>query len=71
MQAAFEFQSKRHGGVLDRCIAALDGWLCRSQVPMSEETLNKASYFSEHCQCHGLNVQVACDARCRFIFLFM
>ena len=38
-------------------------------VPTSEETLNKASYFSGHYQCHGLNVQAACDARCRFIFL--
>ena len=68
-QAALEFQSKSHGGVLDGCIAALDGWLCRIRVPTSEETLNKASYFSGHYQCHGLNVQAACDARCRFIFL--
>jgi len=58
-QAALEFQSKSHGGVLDRCIAALDGWLCRIRVPASEETLNKASYFSGHYQCHGLNVQPA------------
>jgi hypothetical protein len=36
---------------------------------MSDEMLNIASYFSGHYQCHGLNVQGACDARCRFIFL--
>jgi hypothetical protein len=28
-------------------------------------------HFSEHYQCHGLNVQAACDAGCRFIYFFI
>lgn len=68
-ESAMNFAAKSHGGSLDGCIAALDGWLCRIQVPPAAETMNKASYFSGHYQCHGLNVQAACDAACRFIFL--
>jgi hypothetical protein len=33
------------------------------------ETMNKSSYFSGHYQCHGLNVQVASNVACRFIFV--
>jgi hypothetical protein len=54
---------------LNGCIAALNGWLCRIWVPAAAETMNKASYFSGHYQCHGLNVQAACEASCRYIFL--
>ena len=31
--------------------------------------MKKLSYFSGHYQCHGLNVQAARDAACRFIFV--
>jgi hypothetical protein len=49
--------------------SALDRWLCRIQVPPASETMKKLSYFSGHYQCHGLNVQAARDAACRFIFV--
>jgi len=68
-KSAADFAAKSHGGELNGCIAALDGWLCRIQVPTASETMNKSSYFSGHYQCHGLNVQAACNAACRF-FLF-
>ncbi len=67
--AALAFKAKSHGGMLNGCIAALDGWLCRIKVPTMHDTMNRGSYFSGHYQCHGLNVQAACDAKCRFIFL--
>jgi hypothetical protein len=61
---AADFAAKLNG-----CIAAQDGWLCRIQVPPEAKTMNKSSYFSRHHQCHGFNVQAACDAVCRFIFV--
>ncbi len=33
------------------------------------DAMNRGSYFSGHYQCHGLNVQAACDVKCHFIFL--
>ena len=35
---------------------------------MEESEGNPRSYFSGHYNKHGLNVQAACDSRCRFIF---
>jgi hypothetical protein len=67
-QSAADFSAKSHGGALNGCITALDGWLCRIQVPPAAEKMNKASYFSGHYQYHGLNVQAACDKGFRFIF---
>jgi hypothetical protein len=68
-KSAAKFAAKSHGGELNGCIAALDGWLCRIQVPPASETMNKSSYFSGNYQCHGLNVRAACDVACRFIFV--
>jgi len=66
---ALEFQGKSSFGMLNGCIGALDGWLCRIQVPTPKDTPNVSSYFSGHYQCHGLNVQASCDARCRFTWI--
>jgi hypothetical protein len=55
--------------VLNGCDGALDGWLCRIRVPSSSEVIKVQSYFSGHYQCYGLNVQVTCDASCRFTSL--
>ncbi len=35
--AALLFKVKSHGGMLNGCIAALDGWLCRIKVPSMHE----------------------------------
>jgi DDE superfamily endonuclease len=51
------------------CIAALDGWLYQIKLPSMLDTMSRGSFFSGHYQCHGLNVQAACDAKCHFIFL--
>lgn len=68
-RVALEFQQKSSFGVMDGCVGALDGWLCRIKVPLSKDTSNIRSYFSGHYQCYGVNVQAACDARCRFTYL--
>jgi hypothetical protein len=64
-KSADEFHQCSGEGVLNGCVAALDGWLCRIRVPNAGETLRVTSYFSGHYQCHGLNVQATCDANCR------
>jgi hypothetical protein len=68
-RTALEFQGKSSFGVLDGCVGALDGWLCRIKVPLGKDTSNIRAYFSGHYQCYGVNVQAACDSRCRFTYL--
>jgi len=63
-KSADEFCQCSTGGVLNGCVAALDGWLCRICVPSVRETNRITSYFSGHYQCYGLNVQATCDANC-------
>jgi hypothetical protein len=65
-KSADEFCQCSTGGVLNGCVAALDGWLCRICVPSVRETNRITSYFSGHYQCYGLNVQATCNANCRF-----
>jgi hypothetical protein len=68
-KVALEFQKKSSSGMMDGCVGAIDGWLCQIKVPSASDTANIASYFSGHYQCYGINVQAACDARCRFTYL--
>ena len=68
-RSAAEFKSISSHGVIDGCIAALDGWLCRIRVPSAKEVRKVTAYFSGHYQCYGLNVQATCDASCRFTSL--
>jgi hypothetical protein len=68
-ELALDFQSKSSNGTLDGCVGALDGWLCRIKVPLGKDTSNIASYYSGHYQCHGVNIQAVCDARCRFTYM--
>ena len=56
-EVAIEFQGKSSFGVLDGCVGALDGWLCRIKVPLGKDTSNIASYYSGHYCCYGINVQ--------------
>jgi len=68
-RVALEFQGKSSFGVMDGCVGALDGWLCRIKVPIGREASNISSYFSGHYHCYGINVQAVSDSRCRFIYL--
>jgi hypothetical protein len=67
-KAAQEFECHMSHGIMNGCVAALDGWLCRIHVPTPEVEKVKP-YFSGHYQCYGLNVQATCDADCRFTSL--
>jgi DDE superfamily endonuclease len=67
-KAAADFKEISSYGVIDGCVACLDGLLLPIQTPRASETGHVKSYFSGHYQMYGVNVQAACDAHCRFVY---
>ena len=67
-QAVEDFKQHSTNGVIDGCVACLDGLLVQIQTPSSSETGNVKSYFSGHYHTYGLNIQAACDSECRFVY---
>ncbi len=67
-KAANDFKQCSTYGVIDGCVACLDGLLIRIQTPLSQETSNVKSYFSLHYQAYGLNIQAVCGTRCCFVY---
>ena len=67
-EAAEQFKEHSTNNVMEGCVAALDGMLLRIHTPASRETGNVKSFFSGHYQDYGINVQAACDSRCRFVY---
>jgi hypothetical protein len=65
--ASMAFKSISSNGVIDGCVGCVDGLLMKIQTPSSSEAGNVKSFFSGHYQTFGINIQAACDARCRFI----
>eukprot|EP00918_Siedleckia_nematoides_P030227 GHVU01065363.1.p1 GENE.GHVU01065363.1~~GHVU01065363.1.p1 ORF type:complete len:449 (+),score=34.39 GHVU01065363.1:334-1680(+) len=65
--AASQFRQKSDNDVIKGCVATVDGWLLRVQTPAANEVGNVKSFFSGHYQAYGVNVQVACDHRSRFV----
>ena len=65
--AAQEFEALSSKGAIKGCVACIDGFLLQIQVPASRETGNVKAYFSGHYQAYGVNVQAACDHKCRFV----
>lgn len=66
--AASEFRKLSGHHIIDGCVAAIDGYLLQIQTPSSSETGHVKAFFSGHYQAYGINVQAACDARCRFVY---
>lgn len=66
--AAMEWKEYSTSGIVSGCVACMDGLLLQIQTPPSKDTGNVKAYFSGHYQTYGINVQAACDAKCRFIF---
>ena len=64
-----DFQNISSRGVIDKCCCAIDGYLLHIKVPNKDEAKNVRSFFSGHYQKYGINIQGACDAYCRFLFL--
>lgn len=65
-QSAAGFARRSKNRVLVGCIGAIDGWLCRIQVPRRTEVKRVTSFFSGHYQCCGVNVQACVDHHSRF-----
>jgi hypothetical protein len=57
VKAAAKFEQPSSDGTLNGCVGALDGWHCLIHVPLASEVKKVQSYFSDHYQCNGLNVQ--------------
>ena len=68
-KAAADFQSISHLGVFGNVVCAVDGYLLKLIEPSKKHVGNVRSFFSGHYQCFGMNVQAACDAHCRFVFI--
>ena len=59
-QAANEFESLSSHGAIKGCTGAI-------QTPAANKTGNVKKYYSGHYYRYGINVQAACDYKCRFI----
>jgi hypothetical protein len=66
-EAAQGFESLSTQAALKVCVACLDGYL-QIKVPACSETGNVKSYFSNHYQTYGINIQATCDHKCRFVY---
>ena len=66
-KAAAHFNAISSHRVIKGCVGALDGLLVETEAPSSKEVANPKSFFSGHYHHMGINVQAACDAKCRFI----
>jgi hypothetical protein len=66
--ACSNFKAISSNGVIDGCVACLDGMLLQIQTPTATKTGHVKSYFSGHYQTYGINVQAACDAHCQFVY---
>jgi hypothetical protein len=61
---AKEFAKFSHG-VMENCVLAVDGWVCRTRAPYKKEVDDVKSFFNRH-GCFALVVMAGCDANCRF-----
>eukprot|EP00903_Cladosiphon_okamuranus_P018816 g17307.t1 len=60
------FKRKSSNGVLDSCVACVDGLFVKTQAPSSLETANVLGYYSGQKSAYGINVQAMCTADYRF-----
>ena len=63
------FKEISREGIVDGCVACVDGFLVPITVPSSDETANQLAYYSGHYNTNGVNVQAACDSNCRFVYV--
>ena len=65
--AGFSSISTNH--VMTECAAVLNGYHMAITTPPKKEVHNIKSYFSGHYQTYGINIQVACNHNCWFLFI--
>jgi DDE superfamily endonuclease len=64
--AANNFRSLSTNNFMNGCVGVMDGLLLRIRIPPNTEVGNVKSFFSGHYHAYGINIQAACDHRCRF-----
>ena len=57
-RAALGFKSISLHGIMDGCVAAMDGILIKIRTPPTSQVGNVKAFFSGHYQAYGVNVQV-------------
>jgi len=68
-KVATEFAAVSTDNLVRGCVGCIDGFLAISKRPtMKESSGHPRSFFSGHYGVYGLNVQVVCDVKCRFLF---
>jgi DDE superfamily endonuclease len=67
-EAALSYNNVSSHKVVAGCVLCVDGMLLRINTPKECESANTPAYFSGHYQDYGINVQAACDSRCRFVY---
>ena len=65
--AANNFKLLSSNRVIDGCVACVDSILLCIKTPSPSKTGNVKAFFSGHYHAYGINVQAACDSRCRFV----
>ena len=62
------FSSISTNCVVTECVAVLDRYHMEITTP-PKKVHNVKSYFSDHYQTYGINIQAACDHNCHFLFI--
>ncbi len=69
MESTQKFQKESTGGIIDGCVACLDGMLLPIQTLSSDKTGNDTAHYSGHYAEYGINIQAACDSVCQFVYV--
>ena len=69
VECACGFTSISTNHALHECVAVLDGYHLQTITPSKKEVYNVQSCFSGHYQTCMINIQVACDHNCHFLFI--
>lgn len=66
---ATDFSAVSTANLVRGCVFFIDGILGISKRPtMKESSGDPRSFYSDHYDVYGLNVQAVCDVNCRFLF---
>jgi len=57
-RAALGFKAISLNGIMDGCVAAMDGILIKIKSPSTSQAGNVKAFFSGHYHAYGVNVQV-------------
>ena len=66
-EAAHGFASLSFQAAIKGCVACLDGFYCRYKYLQAVRQAFQDRFLG-HNQIYGINVQAACDYKCRFVY---